>query len=58
MDIKVLGPGCAKCDTVAKHVKSNTIVLVTHESHVAAHAARTIRLLDGEIESDTRRAPA
>lgn len=30
----------------------NTIIVVTHEEHVAAHARRIIRLLDGKIESD------
>ena len=36
------------------HAGGNTIVLVTHDSGVAAHAERAIRLLDGRIESDTR----
>lgn len=30
----------------------NTIIVVTHEEHVAAHARRIVRLLDGKIESD------
>lgn len=35
------------------HAAGNTIVMVTHDSDVAANAHRTIRLLDGRIESDT-----
>jgi putative ABC transport system ATP-binding protein len=35
----------------------NTIVLVTHEEDIAKHAQRTIRLLDGKVVSDGRRAP-
>jgi putative ABC transport system ATP-binding protein len=31
-----------------------TIVLITHEADVAAHAHRLIRLVDGEIVEDTR----
>ena len=31
----------------------NTLILVTHEQHVAAHAERTIRLSDGKIVSDS-----
>ncbi len=32
--------------------KGNTIILVTHESDIANHAHRVIRLLDGQIASD------
>jgi len=32
----------------------NTIVLVSHEEDIAAHARRTIRLLDGKVVSDGR----
>ncbi|CAN5291796.1 ABC transporter ATP-binding protein [soil metagenome] len=34
----------------------NTIILVTHEADIAAHAERQIHLLDGRVERDTRRA--
>lgn len=36
------------------HKAGNTVILVTHEEEVAAHAHRVIRLRDGIIESDTR----
>jgi len=39
------------------HQQGNTVILVTHEEAVAAHAGRTVRLLDGRIESDERRQP-
>jgi len=32
--------------------RGNTIILVTHEHDIAAHAHRVIRLLDGKVESD------
>ena len=35
------------------HAAGNTIVLVTHEEDIAAHAKRIIRLRDGVIENDT-----
>jgi len=37
------------------HQRGNTIILVTHEADIAAHAHRVIRLLDGKIASDERR---
>ncbi|MHA7057902.1 ABC transporter ATP-binding protein [Aquimarina sp. M1] len=36
------------------HAAGNTVILVTHEEEVAAHAHRVIRLRDGVIESDER----
>jgi putative ABC transport system ATP-binding protein len=35
-----------------------TIVLITHEEDVAAHAKRVIHVMDGRIVDDRRRAPA
>jgi putative ABC transport system ATP-binding protein len=35
------------------HRQGNTIVLVTHEEDIAAHAQRIIRLRDGLLESDS-----
>ncbi len=40
------------------HARGRTIILVTHEEHVAAHTHRTIRLRDGRVESDESRSPA
>jgi putative ABC transport system ATP-binding protein len=37
----------------ALHSEGNTIILVTHEDHIASHAHREIRLFDGLIASDT-----
>jgi putative ABC transport system ATP-binding protein len=36
------------------HEQGNTIILVTHESDIAAHAHRVIRLRDGKVERDER----
>ena len=36
------------------HKAGNTVIMVTHEEDIAAHASRVIRLRDGVIESDTR----
>ena len=38
------------------HQAGNTIILVTHEADVAAHAARVVNIKDGQVEKDTRRA--
>src|SRR5690606_31969653 len=41
------------------HAAGNTIVLVTHEADIAAHAHRVISIRDGAVEKDvpTERAP-
>jgi putative ABC transport system ATP-binding protein len=36
----------------------NTLIVVTHEEDIAAHARRTVRLLDGKIVEDTTAQPA
>jgi putative ABC transport system ATP-binding protein len=38
------------------HAAGNTIVLVTHEPEVAAHAHRAIHIRDGQVEKDVHRA--
>jgi putative ABC transport system ATP-binding protein len=38
------------------HAAGNTIVLVTHEADIAAHAHRTIHIKDGMVERDVRAA--
>jgi putative ABC transport system ATP-binding protein len=40
------------------NAEGRTVVLITHEDDVAAHARRVIRLRDGEIVEDRRRATA
>ena len=34
------------------HEEGQTIIIVTHEEHIANHAQRIIRMRDGQIESD------
>lgn len=41
----------------ALHAEGQTVILVTHEADIAAHAHRVIRLVDGQIESDLRQSP-
>lgn len=36
------------------HANGNTVIVVTHEEEIAAHAHRVIRLRDGMVESDVR----
>ena len=38
------------------HEGGNTIILVTHEADIAAHAHRVINVRDGQVEKDTQRA--
>jgi putative ABC transport system ATP-binding protein len=35
------------------HAEGQTIVIVTHEDHIARHCRRTIKLMDGQIVLDT-----
>jgi putative ABC transport system ATP-binding protein len=42
----------------ALHAQGNTIVLVTHEEDIARHAHRILRIRDGQLASDERRAPS
>ena len=35
------------------HDQGNTLIVVTHEKHVADHARRIVRLSDGDVVSDT-----
>lgn len=40
------------------HKGGNTVVLVTHEEDIAGYAHRVVRLRDGVIESDKKKAPS
>ena len=40
------------------HADGNTIIVVTHEQHIAAHSHRVVRLRDGLVESDSPQRPA
>jgi putative ABC transport system ATP-binding protein len=39
------------------HSEGQTIIMVTHEPDIAAHAERLVTLRDGVIESDHRQTP-
>ena len=39
------------------HQSGNTVILVTHEEHIAEHSHRTVHLRDGLIETDVARKP-
>ena len=38
------------------HQQGNTIIMVTHEAHIAECAERVVHILDGQIEREERRA--
>ncbi len=40
------------------HAQGQTVVMVTHEPDIAAHSHRVLRVSDGRIVEDTRRAPS
>ena len=42
----------------ALHARGHTVIIVTHEEEIAAHAHRVVRLLDGAVESDRSVGPA
>jgi macrolide transport system ATP-binding/permease protein len=42
---------------VKLHAQGHTVVLVTHDSDIAAYAHRVIHIADGRVTSDERRAP-
>jgi putative ABC transport system ATP-binding protein len=41
----------------ALHREGQTVVMVTHEADIAAHAARAVVLRDGRVASDVRHQP-
>jgi len=43
---------------LALNQAGKTIIMVTHETEIAAWASRAVRMRDGHIESDTRSVPA
>ena len=48
-----LGPGSDIMEVFESlHDQGQTILLITHEPHIAAHASRQIHLLDGFVEQD------
>ena len=40
------------------HAEGQTVLIVTHEEHIAARCKRVIRLMDGLVESDVRNGDA
>lgn len=40
------------------HRDGNTVIMVTHEKHIAEHAERIVYIRDGQIEKEERRAKA
>ena len=40
------------------HAAGNTIVLVTHEADIAAHAHRVVSIRDGQVAKDVKQTPA
>ncbi|MDG1482515.1 MAG: ABC transporter ATP-binding protein [Myxococcota bacterium] len=39
------------------HSEGRTVVMVTHDDHIAETASRQVRLSDGQVQSDSRHAP-
>jgi ABC-type lipoprotein export system ATPase subunit len=40
------------------HRQGHTLIVVTHDDAIAAHARREVRLRDGRVESDRRTSKA